>query len=194
MNSRLPLNPYLCLIIGPMFSSKTTTLISKIQREEIAKRKCLIIKWVGDTRYTNESKIVTHHGIYMSADISCDRLLPLLSNNTIDSYDVIAIDEGQFFPDLYEFVIKVLNVKNKKVLISALNGDYRMQNFGEVYRLIPVAEEIIKLNAVCMVCHEDAQFTCRQDKSNEQQIIVGGEEMYLAVCRKCWNGFNNPAD
>lgn len=48
------------LIFGPMFSGKTTELMRRIKRYEIAKKKCLVIKYGADSRYTDEDKAVTH--------------------------------------------------------------------------------------------------------------------------------------
>ena len=88
-------------IIGCMFSSKTTTLLTYERRYHILKKKICIIKHSNDERYTKENKIVSHDGatsVYNS-DVYSTHLLNSLIDK-VKEYDCILIDEGQFFPDL----------------------------------------------------------------------------------------------
>lgn len=83
------------LVIGPMFSGKTTELITRVRRNLAASKKCLLVKYKGDNRYTEDPVLSTHDHIYMEA-----KAVSTLSemSNTVWHYDIIAIDEGQFFP------------------------------------------------------------------------------------------------
>lgn len=101
------------------------------------------------------------------------------------AYNVIAIDEGQFFPDLVEFAEKLAN-EGHVVIVAALDGTFQRKPFGSVLELIPLAEKVDKLSAVCIDCGKEAAFTRRTVESNEIELI-GGEECYKPVCRKCFN-------
>ena len=101
-----------------------------------------------------------------------------------EKYDVIGIDEGQFFSQIVEFCQTMAN-KNKIVLIAALDGTFERKPFGNIISLIPLAEKVLKLNAVCVYCANEAAFTKRIVESKQIQLI-GGEEMYKPVCRPCF--------
>lgn len=79
-----------------MFSGKTTELIRRLKRYIFAQYRCLIIKYLKDTRYSEES-VATHDGQSLPA-VSCTVLYetkPMLEN-----FDVIGIDEGQFVSEI----------------------------------------------------------------------------------------------
>jgi len=79
------------VIFGPMFSGKTTELLRRIKRHTIAGRRCLVVKYVKDTRYSRD-KCCTHD-MQRSDAISAALLAEI---EDVDDYDVIGIDEGQF--------------------------------------------------------------------------------------------------
>lgn len=67
------------------------------------------------------------------------------------NYDVVGIDEGQFFSDIVDFC-EVLANMNKIVVVAALDGTFERKPFGNIINLIPLAEKVSKLNAVCVYC------------------------------------------
>ncbi len=73
----------------------------------------------------------------------------------------------------------------KIVAISALDGTFERKRFGNVIDLIPLAEKVEKLDAVCMDCKGPAYFTKRIIDSKEVEVI-GGAESYKPVCRVCF--------
>ena len=89
-----------------MFSGKTTELVRLIRRNLAASKKCLLVKYKGDNRFTEDPVLSTHDQIHMAAK-SVNTLSEIA--NAAWHYDVIAIDEGQFFPGkclhstLYQF-------------------------------------------------------------------------------------------
>jgi hypothetical protein len=103
-------------------------------------------------------------------------------------YDCIGIDEGQFFPDIVPFCEKMANI-GKTVIVAALDGTFQRKPFGSVLDLIPLAESVTKLSAVCMLCYNDASFTERLGDELAVEVI-GGSDKYLAVCRQCY--FSKP--
>ena len=98
-------------------------------------------------------------------------------------YDVIGIDEGQFFTDLVWFCEKAANAR-KVVIVSALQGTFVRGSWANVTELIPMCEKIKKLTAICKLCKESASFTFRTADSNCHKLI-GGAEMYMPLCRVC---------
>lgn len=170
------------VILGPMFSGKTTELIRRLKRYQFANHKCLIVKYQRDTRYDKEN-ISTHDHQTMQA-VACLQLEHLLKGNLADQFSVIGIDEGQFFPDTVSFTERMANL-GKTVIVAALDGSYQRTGFGDILNLIPLSESVIKLTAVCMNCFDEASFTKRIGLEKELEVI-GGAEKYMAVCRKCY--------
>ena len=168
------------LIIGPMFSGKSTRLIGLIRKYTYKAKKTIMIKFFADKRYTDKSEVVTHDLLKYDS-IDCKNLRDHLEK--IKSYDVIGIDEGQFFPDLVE-VCEELALMKKTIIVAALNGDFRMEPFPVVAKLISKVDKIKLLKAYCFNCHKDAKFTLRIVQSNET-VLIGAGEAYKPACREC---------
>ncbi|APG58283.1 thymidine kinase [BeAn 58058 virus] len=172
---------YIKLILGPMFSGKTTELVRIVKRYKIANYNCCVIKYYNDNRYCEGNIVKTHDGNYINS-ISTLTLNDIIYE--MNNVDVIGIDEGQFFTDIVEFSENMAN-KGKIVIVSALDATYKREPFGNILNLVPLAEKVIKLNAICKICFKDAAFTKRLCKSTEIELI-GGEDKYSSVCRKCY--------
>ena len=168
------------IILGPMFSGKSTELMRRLRRNIIAKKKCVAIKYISDDRYSTEN--MATHDLLMMPAMSCSVLLKEV--NGLLKYDVIGIDEGQFFPDITE-ACELLANKGKEVIVACLDGDFRRKPFGKVLELLPLAEEVTKLSAICILCGNDAFFTMKIG-SNTEIVQIGGAELYKPVCRKCF--------
>ena len=170
------------LILGPMFSGKTTEMVRRLRRQHHANKRVVIIKYDKDQRY-DEKMCVTHDGVQSGLPtINVSSLLPLI--NCLE-YDVMGVDEGQFFPDAVEFCESLAN-QGKLVIVSALDATYQRKPFGRVLELIPLAESVIKLYAICPVCFKEASFTQRIGKDDQREIVIGGAEMYRPLCRSCF--------
>jgi len=89
------------LIIGPMFSGKSTELLRRVRRNKFSKKSCILVKYKFDTRYSNEG-VATHDKLSVKA-ISCTGIEEIYSE--LLKYQVIGIDEGQFFKDV--FLVKI---------------------------------------------------------------------------------------
>lgn len=170
------------LILGPMFSGKSTTLMSKLRIKSIYKN-VLAVNTVIDTRYSDEG-ICNHDGDKIDA-IRVKYLSELLEKEEYKKAEVVGIDEGQFFPKIHEFIISELETSNKTFIVSALNGDKDKKLFGNIYYLLPHAESIKFNNSVCIRCGNgnSASFSSSLIKF-EGQEKVGSTEIYEAVCRK----------
>jgi len=179
------------LVIGPMFSGKSSYLLSTIRVYKKDGWPLFIITSSFDTRYTKDAKIVNHNQDSCMADISVKNLKDISNNTLFLEAKVIIIEEGQFFKNLVEFVLEAVEKFGKKVIVAGLDGDASRKPFGEILALIPYCDNIIKLKAICKICSADgiitdALFTSKKDSINETNnsiINVGGADKYEALCR-----------
>ena len=150
----------LTLILGAMYSGKTTELLQHRQG------KTLILNHSYDTRTDG---VRTHDGVEEEA-VKCMGL------PDCSGYDTVLIDEAQFFDSLD-------GVENlaKNVVVAGLSGDYLQRPFGKVLDLIPKADKVIFLTATCS-CGEAAAFTKRISGGTN---VISVDSRYLAVCGEC---------
>jgi thymidine kinase len=171
------------LIMGPMFAGKSTELLRRLRRFEHAGRRCLLIKWKGDTRYSSGEEVVTHD-MHRRVALSVMRIAESMRSDEFTAAEVVAIDEGQFFPDILETVTNI--ARTKIVIVSCLDGTFEQEPFPEIARLISKADTITKLSAICTTCKRDAPFTRRKSSGHHAALItVGGSELYVPCCRDC---------
>ena len=167
------------LILGCMFAQKTTELLRRVRRYQSIGYKVLVVNFIADTRYGKEC-IASHDKVFEKA-VCVQRLSEIEPIN----YDVIAIDEGQFFEDLFEHITKWADTLPIHIVVAGLDGTAKREPFGDMLRLIPHAEEVIRLNALCSVCCDGTiAIFSKQIQETEQTIQIGGSEMYQPVCRK----------
>jgi thymidine kinase len=170
------------VIFGPMFSGKTTELLRRMRRHQIARKKCLVLKYQNDTRYTSGAAVSTHDRTEMPA-IPVAELMSLPQRDLM-GVEVIGIDEGCFFPDIVPFCEAQAN-SGKVVIVASLDGTFQRKEFNQVLGLVPLAEEVTKLTAVCTVCGSPASFSRRIGKETAVELI-GGADKYIAACRQCF--------
>ena len=174
---------YLELIIGPMFSGKTTRLINIYNKKKSEGKKVKVINYSGDKRY-HDSMLSTHDKIMIPCVFS-NTIKEVCQPPEIHAQDVILINEGQFFPDLYDSVITLVEKHRKEVYICGLDGDFKRCKFGGLLDLIPISDNVIKLHAKCEKCNKNAIFSKRL--TNEEQQVLIGSSNYVPVCRDCYN-------
>ena len=165
------------LVLGPMFAGKTTEMLRRIERAELAHRRCAVFKYSKDTRYSQD-KVATHD-LKMRTAIPCCSLVPYMS--ICMPFDVVGVDEAQFFPDIVEFAEHLAN-SGKTVIVAGLDGDFRRKPFGRVLDLISKCESLTKLSAVCTETGGEACYTQRTIDSTDLEVI-GGADIYRAACR-----------
>ena len=117
------------LILGPMYSGKTTELLRLYRRYYLAGKKCLLIKHKDDTRYDSEY-IVTHDNQKYKA-INTEKLNDIIQVKDVTEAEVLCIDEIQFYDDAAEVCDLWANY-GKIVIASGLNGDFKRERFGDV--------------------------------------------------------------
>lgn len=171
------------LILGPMYSGKSTELIKRVRRHFISKQNCLLVKYAADDRYSDKNAVCTHDK-HDSGDIPCISLGKDIDISKIPKdVQVVGIDEGQFYNNLTSVCLQ-LAAEGKIVYVSALNGTYKKELFSAVAELIPHCDDLIYLTAVCDRCHNNAIYSHRLVDSESIELI-GGTGTYVALCRKC---------
>lgn len=186
------MNPTLTVIAGGMFAGKTEELIRKLKRFTYAKKRTCIYKPSIDNRY-HSHKIVSHNG----ANLACipvregdlSMLFASIKENP-ENFNVLGFDEAQFFSEVIIDIVKYCLSRNISVIVAGLDKDYKGEPFGSMPHLMALADEVIKLKAICMVCGQDA---CMSQRLKENKpategsvILVGTSETYEARCRSCY--------
>jgi len=177
---------WLEVVCGPMFSGKSEELIRRLRRAEIAGQRALIVKPRIDDRY-DIGHVVSHAGAKMRA-VAVAR--PDEIRGLVDGYDVVGVDEVQFFPPEIVGVIESLVDRGMRVVVSGLDQDFRGLPFGSMPELLCRAELVDKLQAVCHRCGGPATMTQRlvdgkAAPADGATIVVGALEQYEARCRSC---------
>ena len=168
------------VICGSMFSGKTEELIRRLKRAKIANLKVEIFKPSIDIRY-DETKVVSH-------DANAIQSTPIDNSQTIllmaQDVDVVGIDEAQFFDDQIMEVCEKLALRGTRVIVAGLDMDYLGKPFGQMPKLLAIADYITKLHAICMKCGNIANISYRKT-SQEGQVLVGEKDIYEPRCRIC---------
>jgi thymidine kinase len=179
--------------LGPMFSSKSVWLSGKASHFADLNKNVVYINHLSDVRdVSSQDGILSSHRSdqKMSKKVNQEKLSELLNHN-LEKFDVICIDEGQFFKDLRSFVETVMKIDDKKIIyISALDGDFNQRMFSSIIDILPLSTTFKKKTAVCSKClelglHYDAPYTqLSQEIKTESNIIIGGKDLYSPVCIK----------
>jgi thymidine kinase len=168
------------IIIGPMYSSKSSEIIRQSRLMSVINKKYIVVKPKIDNRYDADK--VSTHNLETQTCFVVNRLEEI--NDKLDDVEYILIDEAQFFENLKENVIYYLEEKNINVVLTGLDGDSNRNKFGEILDLIPYADSVKKKLALCKICNDgtEAPFTKRisQEKS---QILIGSDNKFMPVCR-----------
>jgi len=175
------------LWIGSMYSGKTTTLIQAYKKYIYIGKKVVVINYDQDKRY-HETMLSTHDKVMIPC-IQAHRLIHVI--NDLNKADVILINEGQFFEDLFEVVVELVDRKNKIVCISALDGDFKRKRFGRVLDLIPYCDNVTKLRALCFKCKNGTHAIFSHRVTSETSQVSIGSDNYIPLCRKCYHSQNN---
>lgn len=174
------------IILGPMFAGKSSRILSIISRYAAVDTPVLVIKHAEDARYS-PSEIATHNG--QRAPCIVVRDLYDVSLDEILRFKVIIVDEAQFFQNLVPFVEWVVDTHQKHLYLVGLDGDSNRRSFqGDLLQCIPLADSVEKISAFCHRCADGTPglFTYRHAGPHDQQVIVGGSELYTTLCRKCY--------
>jgi len=173
---------YLELIIGPMFSGKTSRIIEIYKQASFCNIPITVINHSIDNRY-DETLLSSHDKIKIPC-IKTEKIKDIWAS--IMESHVVLINEGQFFEDLYDCVVEMLAL-GKKIYICGLDGDFERKKFGTILDLIPLCDKVTKLTSICSSCRDGTLGIFSMRLTNEKDQTVVGSENYIPVCRKCYN-------
>ncbi len=169
------------VICGSMFSGKTEELIRRLNRARIAKQKVEVFKPAMDTRYDEED--VVSHDANKSHSIPVQNALQILFY--AEDFEVVGIDEAQFFGNELVSVCNELAENGKRVVVSGLDMDYLGKPFGPIPQLLSIAEYVTKVHAICIRCGSLANYSHRT-VHDDKLVVLGETDAYEPLCRKCF--------
>lgn len=174
----------LTVITGPMYSGKTTELLSFVEIYRLGRKKVAVFKPKIDNRY-HSTKIVSHSGDGVEA-FTVERPEEIWKYIDEETRGVF-VDEVQFFSrDLFDVVRELLN-RGIDVFCAGLDLTHKQNPFETTAMLLSLADTVIKKKAVCQRCGEYSATLTLKIAGGEEEIDVGGQEKYIAVCRDCYN-------
>lgn len=161
------------LILGPMFSGKTSTLFDLYERLgglilDFSETKC-------------QTGIIVNHD---KKEHTCIRLSHLEDIVTI-VHPTIYINEAQFFPDLLSFVKKW---ESKDIYLFGLDGDFQRNPMGQILQVIPLCDTVKKLRGKCSTCERRSIFSKRITDNMNPYLL--DETAYIPLCRNCYLTYN----
>jgi thymidine kinase len=203
--SSQPESAYLEIILGGMYAGKTSRLVEIYKQCKFCSIPVVVINHSIDTRYDDEedeSLLSTHDKVKIPC-IKTEKLFNIWSDHIsleedikniprvkdkfkIATSEVILINEGQFFPDLEEFV-KILLKNDKKVYVCGLDGDFERKKFGQILDLVPLCDKVTKLTSLCSICKNGKVGIFSKRITTETEQTVVGSDNYIPVCRSCYN-------
>ena len=184
----------LIVITGSMFAGKSEELIRQVRRALYARKKVQVFKSALDNRW-DSAAIATHNGVRFEA-------IPVSSSGDLERLvepdtEVVAIEEIQFFDDGIVALCDRWANEGRTVIAAGLDQDFRGQPFGFMPILLALADEVIKLRAICARCGQPASKTQRLVDGrpaswDEPTILIGAAERYEARCRRCHKVLHAP--
>jgi thymidine kinase len=166
-----------------MFSGKTTSMLTAVERRaHVPGLRCVIVQHVDDNRYPSVNGIMNHRGHEFGKveNLSASKL----SDLDLNEFDVVGIDEGQFFPDIVAESDRLASL-GKFVVIAYLDSTFEKKPFGSIGELVARSEIVEKLSAVCK-CGRDASFN-KRIAGGDCEREIGGADKYEARCRACFH-------
>lgn len=176
------------VITGPMFCGKSEELIRRLKRARIARQRVACFKPDMDLRY-HRTAIASHGAQFHEAETvaGVERLRETVRGR-LDTVDVVGVDEAQFMDEgIVPLALELVHA-GKRVIAAGLDMTFAGEPFGPMPALMAVADEVVKLSAVCVVCGAPAIHSQRVGESLEV-VVVGASGVYEARCRRCFRPF-----
>ena len=169
------------VICGSMFSGKTEELIRRMKRAMFAKQRVEIFKPAMDVRYSAEDVVSHDQNTIPSTPIDTSSSILLLASNI----DVVGIDEAQFLDQGLIDVCNQLANKGVRVIVAGLDMDFQGKPFGPIPGLCAIADEVVKVHAICVKCGALAYISHRL-VDNDKRVLLGEKQTYEPLCRECY--------
>lgn len=195
------LSGYLSLYFGCMYAGKSKRLIMKLSKKHDLGFKVVYITHREDNRTTegSNSTITTHWSCFAQANVAlpCYRTYSLsLIYELLKEFDIIGVDEFQFFPSAdMDIIKKLINIEHKVIYCASLDTNFKGEKFGSILDLIPIADKVKKIHAKCMFCRKEghivsALFTAKIAGNMTKIKEVGAKEIYTPLCRSHYLEYN----
>lgn len=169
------------VICGSMFSGKTEELIRRMKRAKFAKQRVEIFKPAMDVRYSAEDVVSHDQNTIPSTPIDTSSSILLLASNI----DVVGIDKAQFLDQGLIDVCNQLANKGVRVIVAGLDMDFQGKPFGPIPGLCAIADEVVKVHAICVKCGALAYISHRL-VNNDKRVLLGEKQTYEPLCRECY--------
>ena len=183
------------IIIGTMFSGKTSYLLGQIAKMAELNYSILYVNIEFDNRsdncFSTHNPFFDNHVDFIKKESIKNNVHMCKSKTLLDieigKYDIVIVDEAHFFDELIDFANKALDLK-KYIIVAGLQADFKGNKFGKILDLIPISTNITRLHAYCSSCAKNkkcriAIFSKRITKSRKINDI-GGSDKYIPVCRE----------
>ena len=180
-----PTAGYLEVIIGPMWSGKTSRLLDLHTQYTVCGVPVVLVNYIGDeARGVARGELRTHDG--RRANCCSVKRIAGVPEEVIQRADAVLINEAQFFPDAVEGITRLVEELGKRVHAAGLDGDFMRRPFGDWLSLVPLSDEVVKKRAFCRGCkRQQAPFSHRIVESLDVQLI-GAADAYQPLCRSCY--------
>jgi thymidine kinase len=166
-----------------MFAQKTTELVRRIRRYRSVGWRVLVVNHSADTRYG--TGCVSSHDSDQEPAVAATQLAEVDALVRSEEYQAVVVDEGQFFPDLFSYATAWADQCDINVVVAGLDGTFQREPFGDMLRLVPHAEEVIRLSALCTRCRDGTKaIYSRRIQGTEEAVQIGATESYEPVCRR----------
>ncbi len=169
------------LIIGPMFSGKTTELCRRMERCTLAGKKYQFVRSSKDTRtyLTHTEKEADIHDVIYRVE--------KLSEVPLHEFRIF-IDEGNFFDDVDEWCLT--HWDSHDITIALLNGSAEGKPLKHGSSLINYADDVTYLTAICSKCgHENASMSVYYGGKKKEILVT--DEGYDVLCPQCWKAYQS---
>lgn len=173
---------HLSICCGCMFSGKTSWLMQQYKKYSYIGKTICVVNFDQDKRY-HDSLLSTHDKVMIPC-IQAHNLKYVYEK--MKESDVVLINEGQFFDDLFDIVCDLVEKHHKIVHIAALDGDFQRNMFGQILQLLPRCDDYLKLHALCSHCKDGTKAAFSYRISCESEQISIGSSNYVPLCRKCY--------
>jgi len=183
---------------GTMASAKTLRLLTTAYNFEENNIKIMVMKPSQDTR-DGDGVIKSRVGLVRKCTMiqpDADLFLAVEHYNTqmlshFSKLEWVLVDEAQFLSEKQvDQLAKVVDVLGISVMCYGLRTDFQSHLFPGSKRLLELADEINEVKASCK-CGRKTNINARIDKNGHvitagDQVMVGGDDLYRPLCRKCW--------
>lgn len=176
-----------------MNAGKSIELIKVAYNYEERGKRVLCLTPKVDTRY-GEGMITSRVGLQRNAIAVAEDtniLEVFLRENEKHPIDCVLVDEGQFLKKHHvQELVEIVDSCNVPVIVYGLKNDFRNELFEGSYYLLVYADKIEEIKTICW-CGRKATMVARvvdgKFVKEGEQIMVGGDEMYISLCRKHYN-------